>query len=131
MSQSGVFAELKVGRSLVRYMQSGKIVFSGPKGKTMFAAVMNYMNFIGRGNPMPAMVAVHKLIKDSSFHIYPESRPETELSRLNKELRSATTEHEALQIVAKIHKAQQHAPEIDWDIANNMMQAGEDAGVKR
>lgn len=131
MNQKGVFAELKIGRSSVRYMQSGKIVYSGPKGKVLFAAVMNYMNFIGRGNPMPAMVAVHKLIEGSSFHIDPESRPETELSRLNKELRSAKTEHEALQIVSKIHKAQQHAPEIDWDIANDMMKAGEDAGVKR
>jgi hypothetical protein len=129
--KQGVFAELKVGKSSVKYMHNGKIVYSGPKGKAIFAAVMNYMNFIGRNNPLPAMVAIHKKIEDSTYHMDPASRPETELSRLNRALKSASGETEAMNIVAKIHDAQKHAPEIDWDIAEEMMRSEDPTNAAR
>jgi hypothetical protein len=124
-----IFGELRLGRSYVRYMKNGKVVFSGKDGRALFAHVMNVALFQGRGNPLPGMAVVHKKLKGSAMTINPENRPETELSKLNRKLAAAKSEPEYADLLKKIHHARRHAVEAEWDIADQILKESENAPV--
>lgn len=123
---SEVFGELKLGRSYVRYLKNGKVVFSGKDGRALFAHTMNAALFQGRGDPLPGMAIVHKALKGSTMTIDPNNRPETDLSRLNKKLANAQSEPEYADLMKKIHHARRHAVEAEWDIAEQILKEAGD-----
>jgi len=124
MQQDKVFAELKAGRSSLKYLQNGKLRYSGPKGHVLFVATMNHASFFGHGNPLPAMVAVSRLLDNVSITINDDAAPETPLSKLNYQLREAQSPAERANIKDKIEQAKVSAPENDWSVAKKMMNQG-------
>lgn len=125
-----IFAELRLGKSYVRYMKNGKILYGGKNGHQLFLRVMNYAYFFGHGDPLPGMVAVHKGNEGSTVTINHENRPDTELSRLNSALAMAKSEPEAFMILQKIHHARKHAKEAQWDVAERMLKEAGNAQAK-
>jgi len=124
MQQDKVFAELKAGRSSLKYMQNGKLRYSGPKGHVLFVATMNHAGFFGHGNPLPAMVAVSRLLDNVSITINDDAAPETPLSKLNYQLQEAQSPAARANIKDKIEQAKSSAPENDWAVAKKMMNQG-------
>jgi hypothetical protein len=124
MQQDNVFAELKAGRSSLKYMQNGKLRYSGPKGHILFVATMNHAGFFGHGNPLPAMVAVSKLLDNVTITINDDAAPETPLSKLNYQLQEAQSPAARADIKDKIEQAKVSAPENDWSVAKKMMNQG-------
>ena len=124
MQQDKAFAELKAGRSSLKYMQNGKLRYSGPKGHLLFLATMNHAGFFGDGDPLPAMVAVSRLLDNVTITINDDAAPETPLSKLNYQLQEAQSPAARAGIKDKIEQAKSSAPENDWSVAKKMMNQG-------
>ncbi len=117
-----VFAELRLGKSVLRYLTNGRISYSGWQGPSLFAAVMHHASFFGRGDALPAMVAIHKILDKSQLAINWGNQPKTRLDHLHEQLSQMTSDAGRDQIAQQIHDAQRHAPEVDWEIARRMLQ---------
>lgn len=120
--KGNVFAELRLGKSVLRYLTNGRISYSGWQGPALFAAVMHHASFFGRGDALPAMVAIHKILDKSQLTVNWENQPKTRLDELHEQLGQMTSDAGRDTILDQIHDAQRHAPEVDWEIARRMLQ---------
>jgi hypothetical protein len=121
-----VFAEMKLGRSYLRYKRNGKLTYRGNQGQAIFAAVMHHATMFGHGNPLPAMVAVHKALKDSTLTIHWENKPRTKLDDLQDEMQRVMSPSEKMMVMTRVLKEHQHGPDADYDIAKKMLAEGGD-----
>lgn len=119
---SYIFAELRLGRSYLRYLSNGKLTYQGKDGKKLFAAVMGHVNLFGRDNPLPSMVAVHKAIPHSYLDVHWKHRPVSPLSKILNQMSGASSAEEKEEFHRNsVLEAENSAQEIEWELARRLM----------
>lgn len=126
--KNNVFAELKLGKSTLKYLSNGKLTYSGWQGPALFAAVMHHAHFFGRGNALPAMVAVKKILDKAQITINWDNKPSSKLDALQTQFKEMASDAGREAILHQIHEHERHSPEVDWEIARRMLE-DQDAGI--
>lgn len=121
--KTNVFAELRLGKSVLRYMVNGRLSYSGWQGPALFAAVMHHASFFGRGNALPAMIAIHKILDKSQLTVNWSNKPATKMDELRNQLNEVSSDAGREAIIRQIADTQRHSPEVDWEIARKMLES--------
>lgn len=127
--RSNIFAELRLGKSTLKYLSNGKLAYSGWQGPALFAAVMHHAAFFGRGNVLPAMVAVKKILDKAQITVNWDNKPSSKLDELHNQLQQMTTDAGRESVLRQIHQHERHSPDVDFEIAKRMLEGGDDAGI--